>query len=698
MVNIFVHQTNPYSFLFTRNYEPIKFLKEECQTASIWHSNSYLPIITTMPSSPLILKIQPRIIHHLGIQMYQKAVDVISELVANAWDADASKVEISISKEDHTIRVEDNGDGMTPEECQNNFLQVGRDRRKETGKDSTPNGRPVMGRKGIGKFSGFGIAKLIHVTTTSLKDIQKRREENSESPHICTEFILNISDLESVAVNDQHSIETICLGEERDQSCGTSICLKGVTIDIDDAVIEEIRIGLGRRFLLSNQLGMFKILVNGEEIPASFQEEKEFIFPRDLTEEEKQRAHISSTEDDDAWAVTVLADGNQVKWRVGFTKSTIKDEELRGIAVFARGKMAQKPFFFNHTGGASGQHAFEYMTGQVIMDFIDDGTMDLISTERQRINLSHSDAKIIRDWGVDLVKYLSSLWKERRSQKKLDEINDRISGFGTRLDRLPSSERKIVTSVLKKIASFPRLGESRFKEWCSQILTAWEGGRLKNLICDLSEANEMDEAKLVEILTEADILTSLQIAETIKTKLNVIGELKRRISERNLENDIRDYIYDHPWIIHPKWEQFKKETYLDSILKNLRIKFFSEDIYHGRVDMLLSSGDQLLLIEFMRPGLKLDEDHVSRTRKYVFALDEYLENQTAISYKLENTYVIAEIPRERYLLDVISGLAKDKNIYFKNWDTLLNDAKKQYEEYLDLLKERNPTDLRISNL
>ena len=47
---------------------------------------------------------------------------------------------------------------------------------------------------------------------------------------------------------------------------------------------------------------------------------------------------------------------------------------------------------------------------------------------------------------------------------------------------------------------------------------------------------------------------------------------------------------------------------------------------------------------------------------------------------------------------MISGLAKDKNIYFKNWDTLLNDAKKQYEEYLDLLKERNPTDLRISNL
>lgn len=33
--------------------------------------------------------------------------------------------------------------------------------------DKSPNGRPILGRKGIGKFAGFGIAEKIIVDTTS---------------------------------------------------------------------------------------------------------------------------------------------------------------------------------------------------------------------------------------------------------------------------------------------------------------------------------------------------------------------------------------------------------------------------------------------------------------------------------------------------------------------------------------------------
>ena len=48
------------------------------------------------PARELILKIQPRVIGHLGIKMYQKPVDVIAEFIANAWDADAEKVDVVI--------------------------------------------------------------------------------------------------------------------------------------------------------------------------------------------------------------------------------------------------------------------------------------------------------------------------------------------------------------------------------------------------------------------------------------------------------------------------------------------------------------------------------------------------------------------------------------------------------------------------
>jgi HSP90 family molecular chaperone len=102
-------------------------------------------------------------IKHLGLQMYSTLPPVIGELVSNAWDADAKRVEITIPTDQISISseivVQDTGVGMTEDEVKNAYLIVGRDRRKADGKDQTGQKRPIMGRKGIGKFSAFGIAK-----------------------------------------------------------------------------------------------------------------------------------------------------------------------------------------------------------------------------------------------------------------------------------------------------------------------------------------------------------------------------------------------------------------------------------------------------------------------------------------------------------------------------------------------------------
>ena len=44
------------------------------------------------------------------------------------------------------------------------FLVIGRNRRAD-GEDLTPNGRKVIGKKGLGKLSFFGIVKTITVDT-----------------------------------------------------------------------------------------------------------------------------------------------------------------------------------------------------------------------------------------------------------------------------------------------------------------------------------------------------------------------------------------------------------------------------------------------------------------------------------------------------------------------------------------------------
>lgn len=119
----------------------------------------------------LTLNYSGRIIDHLGIQMYQSPVAAIAELVANAWDADATRVSISLPPSINPfaeIVISDDGIGMKFSECQDRFLNVGRARRGSAGTERSPSKqRRILGRKGIGKFAGFGIAQVIQVETVS---------------------------------------------------------------------------------------------------------------------------------------------------------------------------------------------------------------------------------------------------------------------------------------------------------------------------------------------------------------------------------------------------------------------------------------------------------------------------------------------------------------------------------------------------
>lgn len=636
----------------------------------------------------LKLIIQPKVIDHLGIKMYQKPVDVISEFVANSWDADSEIVEITIQT--GSIKIIDRGLGMTFDQCQDFFLTVGRDRRKDTGKEvSEEKGRPILGRKGIGKFSGFGIAKTVEITTISKADGE------------LTSFEMDIDEILDYDAKDKPEkpikvLDNKAPDAERAKSYGTTVTLKGIdTISIDLEVFKE---ELARRFLLTQIADDFTITVNTHTLPDNFSKELEFVFPRDFSEEDKVKIVNQTGTDDKGWAIETFLT-YEIKWRIGFYEEPIETEELRGISIFAKGKMAQKPFFFDIAGGISGQMGLEYITGQVIMDFIDTGNNDLIATERQRINLQTELGKRIKEWGIERIKLLSSIWKRRRSEKRLQELEDKLGGFKERLEELPGSERKTVKSVLLKIASFERLGKKRFNDWCSDILTSWEMGRLKELITKISETHDIDENKFLEMLSEADVLTALNIAESVKTKILAIGELKQRVKSGHLENKVRDYIYEHPWIIHPRWERFQKEKSVENIIKELGIKHLSEPAFNGRVDLALSAGNQLLLVEFMRPGIEIDLAHLDRANYYVLDIRNRLAKETGnpIS-KLETAYIIADTKKDLELVHSRIDQLAEENILVMTWDTLIEQALKQWKEHLALLKARNPTDKRIQDL
>lgn len=107
------------------------------------------------------------ILNHLGRNLYRSFITVLGEAISNAWDADARNVQITIDRDKGMLIIEDDGQGMTEDDFQNKFLKIGYSKRKDN-VSATKNGRPFIGRKGIGKLALLSCAKRITVLTKTV--------------------------------------------------------------------------------------------------------------------------------------------------------------------------------------------------------------------------------------------------------------------------------------------------------------------------------------------------------------------------------------------------------------------------------------------------------------------------------------------------------------------------------------------------
>ena len=110
----------------------------------------------TDPNPTYRMTLSLNVLKHLGIGLYSNVPAVLSEVVANAWDADARNVEIDLDSGGKKITIVDDGHGMSVDDANKKYLYVGYERRNLRDGRMTPKfKREVMGRKGIGKIPVF---------------------------------------------------------------------------------------------------------------------------------------------------------------------------------------------------------------------------------------------------------------------------------------------------------------------------------------------------------------------------------------------------------------------------------------------------------------------------------------------------------------------------------------------------------------
>lgn len=139
----------------------------------------------------LKVAVDKRHVVSIGERLYTESVELIRELVNNAYDADATKVYVDISPE--KIAIRDNGTGMDLNGLKQYFL-IGSDE-KVIHSRSPRFGRGRLGQFGIGKFASLAAADCFEVETQH-KDFaarvvfdKKAWQESEERWHIPMEIL-----------------------------------------------------------------------------------------------------------------------------------------------------------------------------------------------------------------------------------------------------------------------------------------------------------------------------------------------------------------------------------------------------------------------------------------------------------------------------------------------------------------------------
>ncbi len=104
--------------------------------------------------------------------MFNDPKAALAEFVANSYDAKATEVNIILNYNEGYIEIIDNGFGMNETEFENNFLNIGFNKRDLPQYKEGADERKILGRKSNGRFGVFGFAKTLNIHSLKNKDIQ----------------------------------------------------------------------------------------------------------------------------------------------------------------------------------------------------------------------------------------------------------------------------------------------------------------------------------------------------------------------------------------------------------------------------------------------------------------------------------------------------------------------------------------------
>lgn len=679
------------------------------------------------------MRISMSVLEALGINLYSNAAAVVSELIANAWDADSNLVDITwnFGGDDPFVEILDDGSGMGRTDLTRKFLTVGYSKRAEEGGRSHRYDRPFMGRKGIGKLSVFSIADVVEVHSA------KDGERNA--------FRIRVSDLKSkIEQEEAYHPEAIPVSEKVGDT-GTLIRLTELKRRRMDVAINALRKRVARRFdvvtltpplpldgqspieaikaALSDQrssieqseaesaqeLGsLFFVTLNGD--PITFDDRIELKKLEYLWE--FGEAVIPSDSLADGVVRTVLpasipgGQGWQLSGWFGTTSrpdQLIEDDEagsLKNIMILSRGRPIQEGILERLDFS---RLFVSYTTGQIRADFLDDDDLeDIATSDRQRLMEDDPRVEALRDALRSALLHASDQWSEWRPKRKAKEVLANNKPIRDWIEALPKYQQDPAEKLMGTIESLSipeSTDASKDKRRLFQSgIIAFERIGLREDVERLHQLSSMQTDDILNVLGTLDSYESAMYLDLIRARIETIQSFEDDVAENVLEKVLQEKLHSNLWLLDPAWDRISQDVQMEERVFEVAESFGAvrpdEDALK-RLDLRYCNvQNRHVIIELKRPGVKPDIDVLyDQGLTYANALTKILGETGRGSEPYEVIFVVGakpgarKAPPGRMVDDYSRERVSDINGRVFLYSELVHRARAQYADYISKNKD-----------
>lgn len=568
---------------------------------------------------------------------------------------------------DVKVVIEDEGHGMTWQEVRDRFLPLNRQRRADAkGREvvlTSPGGRYVMGRKGVGKLAGFGAALTVEVWT-------KRRGETSAT-------IITLVDEDLNHAGAIHNVRVPVSYEDGldSEKQGTRVTLSRLKADATRDTIDRIRKVITKSFNAIRP-DDFSIEVNGEQLKFEVPE-YEYVFPPEL-----DRAKIAAGARQEA-SVTIPSVGElRYRYYVGFLPRSHGSGEDRGATIYCNNRLAAGPALFGLPPGSHSFHSVDYMDCVIEADDLDRADIDFVNTARNGIKEGNEVVSTLLQAIVRVMRGAiaqHARFKKAEADRKLLEdktakvIRDTIA-------TLPTRTRKAGMKLLQTIARQFEVGTPEFEELAPTIINSINA---TDVLVKLASSGT-DAGTISEIMGQLRQLSEIERQDALKlyrARRNGIVKLEKLYDDgqadwrkKQSEKALHQLFKENPWLIRPEFSTYITSdqginTTVARLAKLLQVDRHApimdgDEEASVRPDLVFLLSDPMeegpytiKIVELKSPGLPLTIDHWRQLENYIADVASWCEANLEHGVRI-NGYLIGAMPKpnpsergERMLLD-----------------------------------------------